>query len=115
MKQGKFIISLDCELHWGIADVADIASKKDYFDATRKSIPTVLSLFEKYGIHATWATVGFLFAKNKAQLLSFSPKNRPAYLNQKLSYYNMIDNGEIGENETEDPYHYAPSLIEKIL
>jgi len=115
MEKGKFVISLDFELHWGAAEKWNLNLKKDYFDATRKSIPVVLSLFEKYKIHATWATVGFLFAKNKQQLLHFLPKDRPSYANQNLSYYNLIDNHEVGEDENDDPYHYATSLISKIL
>lgn len=112
---GKFIISLDFELHWGAAEKWDLNQKRDYFDATRQSIPQVLSLFEKYGIHATWATVGFLFAKDKSQLLEFCPKERPTYNNKILSYYHLIDSGQVGGDENDDPYHYASSLIEKIL
>ena len=115
METGKFIISLDFELHWGAAEKWDLNLKKDYFDTTRVSIPKVLALFEKYNIHATWATVGFLFAKNKEQLLAFMPKNRPTYNNKSLSYYSLIDNNEIGSNENDDPYHYGFSLIEKIV
>lgn len=115
MATGKFIISLDFELHWGVAELWDVNLKKDYFDATRKSIPMVLALFEQYHIHATWATVGFLFAKNKEQLLAFCPRERPTYKNKILSYYNLIEKNQIGDDENEDPYHYAPSLIAKIL
>ena len=115
MKQGRFIISLDFELHWGVAEIWDVKQREDYFIATRQSIPLVLSLFEKYNIHATWATVGFLFAKNKEQLVSFCPKERPTYKDENLSYYKLIDTNQIGENEDEDPFHYAPSLIDKII
>ncbi|MFT3795409.1 polysaccharide deacetylase family protein [Flavobacterium sp.] len=115
MANGTFIISLDFELHWGAAEKWDLNQKRDYFDATRQSIPNVLALFEQYNIHATWATVGFLFAKDKTQLLEFCPKKRPTYHNNVLSYYRLIDRGEVGENENDDPYHYAPSLIEKIV
>jgi peptidoglycan/xylan/chitin deacetylase (PgdA/CDA1 family) len=115
MENGKFIISLDFELHWGAAEKWDLKFKKNYFDTTRASIPIVLSLFEKYNIHATWATVGFLFAKNKKQLLEFCPIERPTYHNETLSYYRLIENNEVGENEIDDPYHYAPSLIALIL
>ena len=115
MGKGKFVISLDFELHWGAAERWDLELKKDYFDTTRRIIPIVLCLFEKYDIHVTWATVGFLFAKNKQQLLSFCPKERPAYKNNELSYYNLIDSNEVGNDENDDPYHYASSLIELIL
>jgi len=115
MTHGRFVISLDFELHWGVAELFDLNKTKDYFEATRKSIPQVLSLFTKYDIHATWATVGFLFAKDKNELLSFSPEEKPQYKNQELSYYNMIDSDIVGEDELSDPYHYAPSLIQQIL
>ena len=115
MESGKFVISLDFELHWGAAERWNLKLKKGYFDTTRRSIPMVLSLFEKYNIHATWATVGFLFAKNMQQLLAFCPKEKPTYKNNELSYYNLIDNNEVGNDEIEDPYHYASSLIELIL
>ncbi len=115
MESGKFIISLDFELHWGAAEKWDLKLKKRYFDTARKSIPIVLSLFEKYNIHATWATVGFLFAKNKDQLQKFCPKERPTYFNEQLSYYHLIDNNNIGNSEEDDPYHFAHSLIKLIL
>lgn len=115
MENGNFIISLDFELHWGAAEKWDLSDKKGYFDATRQSIPQVLALFEAYGVHATWATVGFLFAKNRQQLLDFLPVQRPSYYNKELSYYRLIDTGQVGADEKEDPYHFAPSLIEQII
>lgn len=115
MANGNFIISLDFELHWGAAEKWKIDDKKSYFDATRMSIPLVLDLFNKYDIHATWATVGFLFAKNRSQLLEFAPKNKPTYANNQLSYYNLLENNEVGNDEILDPYHFAPSLISLIL
>lgn len=115
MEKGKFVISLDFELHWGAAERWNIQLKKLYFDTTRRSIPLVLNLFEKYNIHATWATVGFLYAKNKQQLLKFCPMEKPTYKNKELSYYNLIENNEVGNDENDDPYHYASSLIKLIL
>jgi peptidoglycan/xylan/chitin deacetylase (PgdA/CDA1 family) len=115
MENGKFIISLDFELHWGAVEKWDLSIKKSYFDATRLSIPLVLELFEECGIHATWATVGFLFAKNKEQLLDFLPEERPSYDNQDLNYYSIIDDNKIGNDESVDPYHYGYSLIKKII
>lgn len=112
---GNLIISLDFELHWGAAEKWDLMEKKAYFDETIKSIPIVLNLFKKHEIHATWATVGFLFAKDKSQLLKLCPIDKPTYKNKTLSYYNLIDENKIGIDEVDDPYHYAFSLIEKII
>ena len=115
MKYGGFIISLDFELHWGAVENWDLAVKGKCFDQTRNTIPLILDLFNKYEVHATWATVGFLFAKNKQQLLEFCPKLKPTYTNKDLYYYKLIENNEIGEDETDDPYHFAPSIIKKII
>jgi len=115
MGNGKLIISLDFELHWGAVEKVELEAKKNYFDVSRESIPVVLRLFEKYKIHATWATVGFLFAKNKEQLMSYIPKKKPTYNNTKLSYYKLIENSDIGINEQQDPYHYGHSLISQII
>lgn len=115
MKNGNFIISLDFELHWGVAELWNVNERKDYFTAARQGILKVLNLFEKHEVHATWATVGFLFAKNKEQLIAFSPLDKPTYDNSKLSYYSFIENNEIGNDELEDPFHFATSLIEKII
>jgi len=115
MKNGKFVISLDFELHWGVAELWDVNDRKDYFNNARKGIPLMLSLFEKYEIHATWATVGFLFAKDKKQLLDFSPSLKPTYKDMRLSYYSFLDENRIGNNEIDDPFHYAHSLIEEII
>lgn len=109
----NFVISLDFELYWGIADVVSLDKRKDYFLKTRAVIPDILSVFEKNKIHATWATVGFLFAKNKQQLLDFLPEEQPSYDNQKLNYYSLIKT--IGNSEDDDPFHYAYSLIKKII
>ena len=115
MEKGTFVISLDFELHWGVADIWDLDDRLEYFDTTRKSIPLVLDLFTKHKIHATWATVGYLFATDRAQLLSFFPKKLPTYSKYSLSNYTLFNKNLVGENEEEDPYHFAPSLIELIL
>lgn len=115
MNKGKLIISLDFELHWGATEKGTLNLKKEYFDNTRLGIPKILALFEKFNIHASWATVGFLFAKNKKQLIDFCPSILPTYSNKKLLNYNLIHRNQIGWDEHDDPYHYAYSLISKII
>ncbi|PTM08489.1 MAG: polysaccharide deacetylase [Bacteroidetes bacterium] len=116
MGKGKFVISLDFELHWGAIELWNLNRMKPYFDNTiNYSVPHILHLFKKYDIHATWATVGFLFAKNKKQLLNFCPLLKPTYVNKNLSPYSLIENNEIGWDEKDDPYHFAYSLINQIL
>ena len=115
MANGNFIISLDFELHWGGVELWDLNKKKEYFLNTREAIPRMLQLFEKYEIHVTWATVGFLFAKNLNQLKEFIPKEKPTYENKKLNYYSLFENNMVGSDEQVDPFHFAVSLIDKII
>ena len=55
--------------------------------AARKVIPELLSLFDDFGISATWATVGFLFAQNLSELETYKPRVRPQYSDTSLDPY----------------------------
>ena len=112
MGQGSFIISLDFELHWGVRDILSPSDSKDHFLRARAAIPEVLLAFEEHEVHATWATVGFLFARNKRHLLDHLPEVRPRYTERQLDPYLFLD--EIGEDERSDPLHYATSLLHAI-
>ena len=114
MENGTFVISLDFELYWGVRDVISLEKYKENLAGVREFVPSLMALFEKYDIVATFATVGFLFYNNKAELLRELPVLKPEYSNQNLSPY-ISHIASIGENETEDIYHYAPSLINLIL
>lgn len=113
MRTGKFIISLDFELHWGGVEKWKIEEKYQYFSDTIQFIPELLEIFKVNSIRATWATVGFLFANDKKQLLDFSPDLIPSYKRKELSYYNIFKS--LGNNEVMDPFHFAPTLISLIL
>lgn len=112
---GNFIISLDFELHWGVAEVRDVETYSQYFLNTRATIIEMLQLFKEYNIRVTWATVGFLFAESLEEAMAFCPDKQPSYIDQKLNYYNLFKNKTVGSNETTDPYHFGASLIEEIL
>jgi peptidoglycan/xylan/chitin deacetylase (PgdA/CDA1 family) len=112
MARGSFIISLDFELHWGVRDVLSVSEQKDHFLRAREAIPEMLRVFTEYEVHATWATVGFLFARNKRHLLNHLPEIRPTYTKGRLDPYPFLE--EIGEDERSDPLHYAPSLLQAI-
>lgn len=111
-KKGIFIISLDFELYWGEQDTKTLEACRKNLLQVRSVVPSLLKLFDEYGIHATWATVGFLFFETHDELIRGLPVKKPNYANIKLSPYNHIDN--LGRNEEEDSLHYAPSLIKKI-
>ena len=108
---GALVISLDFELHWGVRDKRTaVGPYRENLLGARQAIPRILDLFEEFGIAATWATVGFLFAKDRREREEFSPSLRPQYKNPKLDAY--VE--PTGENEDDDPMHYGSSLIARI-
>lgn len=114
MSDATLIVSLDFELFWGMQDCHTLESYQANVTGGRRAIPELLKLFQKHGIHATWATVGFQFAESEQELRGYFPRPelRPTYENAALSSYRCF--GTIGQNEAEAPCFYAPSLIEKI-
>jgi len=108
---GALVLSLDFELHWGIRDKCPPdGSYRQNLLGVRRAVPQMLDLFEEFGIAATWATVGFLFAASRQELESFYPAVRPEYEDPVLSSYQE----PVGIGEKDDPLHFAPSLIEAI-
>lgn len=110
MKNGSFTISLDFELFWGVRDKRSIKDYKKNLEGVWIAIPRILELFKKYDIHASWATVGFLFFNDFKELKNNLPKVLPEYKKTNLSPYKYIQNGK----ENERKYHFAKELIELI-
>ncbi len=113
MQKGKFVISLDFEMYWGVHDAVKLSYYKENLLGVRKVIPKLLELFSQYHIHATFATVGFLFFDNKKDLLNAMPQSKPQYFNKKISPY-LSQINEAGENENDDPIRFGFSLINEI-
>ena len=110
-KTGTLIVSLDFELFWGMQDVIDLEGYKRNLLCGRKAIPQMLAIFQRHGIHATWAAVGFLFAEEEKELRKYIPDraHRPSYQNKKLSAYRRV-----GHTDQEKACYYAPELIRQI-
>ena len=106
------IVSLDFELFWGMQDCMEFTRYEQNILGGRKAIPQMLELFQKHGIHATWATVGFLFGKNEEELREYFPMQVPTYERETLSTYRCF--GSIGQDETSAPCYYGASLIQMI-
>ena len=113
MNYGKFIISLDFELQWGVRDKKTIEQYGENINGVHKVIPRLLKTFSKYQVKATFATVGFLFFESKSELLNNLPKKLPSYTNKILSPYLKHFN-IVGDNFEKDSYHFAPHLIKLI-
>lgn len=109
---GTFVVSLDFELHWGVRDHRSVADYRENLLGVRRAIPALLDLFSEFRIHATWATVGFLFFETIDELIAAIPSELPRYVDRNLDPYAALD--EIGRDEAEDPFHFAPSLIRQI-
>ena len=109
---GLFIISLDFELNWGVHDVFTLEQYEENLLGARTAIPKMLELFRQFEIHATWATVGLLYFDSKQELLDNLPSLQPSYSDSNLSPFRKLH--LLGEDEKQDPIHFAPSLINEI-
>jgi peptidoglycan/xylan/chitin deacetylase (PgdA/CDA1 family) len=110
-RAGALVISLDFEIHWGVRDVPGILDRyADNLHGVRRAVPGMLEVFAEYGVAATWATVGLLMASGRGEAETFFPAVRPAYDDPRLDPYRQ----PLGDDETADPLHFAPGLVEQI-
>ncbi|MBS1773716.1 MAG: polysaccharide deacetylase family protein [Bacteroidetes bacterium] len=107
--KGIFTISLDFELFWGVRDNRSLDSYGENIRKVHEIVPRLLEMFDKYGVHCTWTTVGFLFLNNKEELLNNLPDIAPGYTNTNFDPYPYIHN-----NSLEPIYHFAPDLVKQI-
>lgn len=107
---GTFTISLDFELHWGVRDHSRV---EDYpeLDGVHLAVNTLLDLFSRRGIEATWAAVGLLMLDGLADAKASSPTRRPQYEDPRLSAYQEFAHLP----GSTDPHHFAPELVRKIV
>jgi hypothetical protein len=71
-----------------VIEVRDSQTKKSYGNnilGVKTAINEMLISFNHYEINVTFAIVGFLFLKNKDEILSRIPKILPNYKNKNLS------------------------------
>jgi len=110
--RGVLVISLDFELYWGMRDLVPLDQYRENLLGVRQAIPRMLELFEEFGVHATWATVGLLFFRSRDELLASIPGRLPRYDDPRLSPYPHLS--AIGRDEASDPFHFGRALIEQI-
>jgi peptidoglycan/xylan/chitin deacetylase (PgdA/CDA1 family) len=108
---GALVISLDLELHWGVRDRRNLDRReRERLLLARTAALRIAELFEEFSVHATWAAVGFLFARSREDLERFAPSQRPRYEDPRLDPYRE----QTGRDESDDPFHFAPGLIDAI-
>lgn len=110
---GAFVISLDFELMWGVRDHRSVAEYGDAVLGVRQALPQMIDRFRTHGLRASWAAVGFLFAKDRAELLDFVPEVLPDYGHATLSPYDFLRTG-LGQDERDDPYHFGWSMLDRV-
>jgi hypothetical protein len=111
VSQSAFVISLDFEQHWGVYDHSTVDSYRAKLDGGRRAIPQMLARFAAAGIHASWATVGLLLCEGREDALAQYP-GHPEYHDLGIRIRDVIERS--GDSETDDPYHYALSLAQRI-
>jgi peptidoglycan/xylan/chitin deacetylase (PgdA/CDA1 family) len=105
-------LSLDFELYWGTRDHRALSAYGSRIVGGRSAVPRMLELFEEFGVHATWAIVGFTLFENAADLAKEVPSVLPAYADARLSPYPDIP--RIGRDERAPEYFFAPELVSRI-
>jgi peptidoglycan/xylan/chitin deacetylase (PgdA/CDA1 family) len=119
--KGIIVLSADFEMAWAFRysktkyDQAEIMGLKE-----RKNVPRLLSLFEKYRIPVTWATVGHLFLDSCSKESGSIPHPempRPPFFENTNWSYTIGDwyHHDPCTNYKESPAWYAPDLIEQII
>lgn len=110
---GYLVISLDFEMMWGNLEKYTLDGYgKSNVENVRDVIHRMIALFEKYDVHATFATVGLLMMADKNEALENIPNEPPTYFNDRLSPFS---NHFIENIPFEYQYlYFAPDLLEEL-
>lgn len=108
---GSFVISLDFELMWGNLESWMVEGYgKTHVAHVREAIAGMTALFEKYGVHATFATVGFLMLEDAESINKCQPKMIPTYKNDVLNPYGSV----LEKAEQHKSLYFAPDVVEQL-
>lgn len=113
MREGKFVISLDYELMWGVRDKKTVFSYGKSIVSGKSALISTIELLERYGCNATVATVGLLFLKNKNDIISNIPNELPTYVDTNLSPYRFIIE-ELKESGNFDSAYFGYELTKRL-
>ncbi|MCK4733980.1 MAG: polysaccharide deacetylase family protein [Methanophagales archaeon] len=111
LNKPTFLISLDTELLWGYAgypSLKEVSLMKNDDTKVRGCMDTLLDLFEKHNIPATWAIVGHLFLDHCECGDGIPHKDMPRF---KEDWYSVDPCTDIQR----DPLYYGKDIVEKIL
>jgi peptidoglycan/xylan/chitin deacetylase (PgdA/CDA1 family) len=107
MNGGVFTFSLDFELGWGNLAWSRGPYRQNLIGA-RELIPQLLDLSAEYGVRLTWATIGLLFYRDRADALDdLSAKNG----SQGLAKWQSV----LAQTGTDERLYFAADLIQRII
>lgn len=110
MTSAKFVMSLDFELFWGVADTQTVAGYGRNVLGVWQAIPRLLGLFDRHRVKATWATVGMLMCRNYEHWRGIRPAILPTYTRRGISPYDR--DGLVKEHER---LFFGRPLVQQIL
>lgn len=110
MSNGKFVISLDFETHWGFFDNRTIEDSRSQLLNITVVIDKLLDISKQHNVGITFATVGMLFAKDKNDIKKYIPKQKPNYFNNALNAYDLLE----GITANDEKIYFAQDLVTKI-
>ncbi|TDU40003.1 polysaccharide deacetylase [Gelidibacter sediminis] len=110
MTNGKFVISLDFEKHWGFFDNRHLSECKSQLSNVDIVINQFLEQSRQHNVCITFATVGILFAKSKAEIYKFIPNLKPNYSNTSLDAYKLLQNMAVNDEK----FYFGQDLVSQI-
>lgn len=110
MRNGKFVISLDFESHWGFFDNRTLNDCRSQLTNISIVIEKLLLMSQQYNVGITFATVGMMFAENKNDITKYLPIRKPKYKNSALDSYNLLH----GILDADQKIYFTKDLVTKI-
>jgi hypothetical protein len=109
---GALVISLDFELAWGMLGMQSPHGRyRPHLEGVWDVVPGTLELFERHGVHATWATVGMLAMDGREAWRAAWPAVRPDGLAAAADPYRV----EPDEASRAGSVWFAAELIDAIV
>jgi peptidoglycan/xylan/chitin deacetylase (PgdA/CDA1 family) len=107
---GKFVISLDFELFWGVGDTQTIGGYGRNVLGEWQAVPRMLALFRYHHLNVTWATVGAIMCRDYRQWRALRPMVRPGAA--QPTAYACAEDELVRQNPK---LFFARPLVERIL
>lgn len=106
---GAFVLSLDTEVAWGTFTWGGTTYYRRHFDAYRQNVRRFIALLDDYAIPTTWAFVGHL-------MLDRCDGNHPEAPAPEFPWYGRPwYDADPGTNSIQDPWWYAPDVLDRVL